>query len=231
MKRIDEKQTEFITNYLNGYDWVSSAWTKTEEDFNLDCYFSTSATTYGVEIKTFQNQTLMGTDGEINDYFKVGNTTGLCRNFRYCNVPDKDDSLAEIFAEYYGTCDTTSIEDYDEDTTPCPDEFKDKKVFIVNASAISGGKEIVMSNYSKWFKLNSGHNMLIIMAQDGLFIFTEKAIKKAFLGYCRMKTKHTNNSNALIKDFNEYYELKALLDMSYGKFIPMNISKDILKNN
>lgn len=230
MRRIDEKQTEFINNYLMGYDWVTSAWTSTEEDFKFDCYFKTSANTYGVEIKTLQNQYIMS-GSEISDYFKIGNTSGLTRNFRYCNVPNKKDDLEEIFAEYYGSVDTTSLEEYDNDTTPMPEEFKHKKVWIVNASAIAGGKEIVMSNYSKWYKLKTGHNMLIIMAQDGLFIFTEKAINKAFLGYCRMKCRHTNNSNAVYTDTNEYYELKALLDMSYGKFIPMDISKNILKNN
>ena len=232
MKRIDEKQIDFLNDYLlKNYDWITSAWTDSEETFGWDSYITTSAgTKYGIELKTAQNHTLM--DGDtINEYFNIECTTGLCRNFRYCYIPNKDEELENIFCEYYDSIDTNSLEDYDEDCTPMPEEYKGKNVWIVNASIIMQGTEIVMSNKSKWYKLMSGQNMLILMAQDGLMIFTPKAIRKAFMGYARMKCKHTNNANAVTKDFNVYYEVKALLDMNFAKYVPINIDKEILKNN
>lgn len=231
MIRIDEKQTEFLNQYLvNNYDWITSAWTSKDETFEWDSNISTSAGTYGIELKTIQNHTLYN-NGTINDYFNIDCTTGLTRNFKYCNVPNKAADLDEIFLDYYGSIDTTTLDEYDNDVTPIPEEYVGKNVWIVNASMMCHNREVVMSNKSKWYKLMSGKNILILMAQDGLMIFTPSALRKAFIGYCRMKCRHTNNANAAHVDFSTNYELKALLDMSYAKYIPLNIDKEILKNN
>lgn len=232
--RKDKKQIDFVMTWLNQYDWVKDTWTTSDdEDYDLDCYFSTSSTTYGVEVKSFRPTTLdtfINENGNYNDYFRIGNTTGLTRNFRYCNCPSSEQSIDEIAAEYADSIDTTSNEEYEADNTPMPEEYKNKYVMVVNACMVpKKGPMTVMSKGCKWVKLNkenNGHNILVYMCSNGLMVFSNPA--KAFIGYARMSTPHSTQMTTYInKDVN--YELKALLDLSYAKFIPIKIDKNILR--
>lgn len=236
MKTIDYLSKEFICQWQKeNFAWISDVTIEDEEretggwDLTLT---TTAGTKYSEEIKTISSAKFLNEYGEFSDYFSVtGN--GICRNMRYCNVPNSGDSLEEIFVEYYNSYCTNTIEDYDMDETPIPTNLKDKKIWIVNASAIArNGSEIVMSNQCKWWKLVEEKGILILMAEDGVIVFTPKMLREAFCGYARMKCKHINNANAAYKDNQHYsYELKALIDLSKGKLFKINVQKKILNTH
>lgn len=237
MKTIDYPSKKFIHDWeLANFDWIKDVSIEDieQETGGWDLYLTTTAdTVYGQEIKTISTTTFLNEDGELNDYFSTSCSTGICRNARYINLPYSSDTCEEIFAEFYSINITDTIEDYDKDETPVPTNLKDKKIWICNASVMArNGKEINMSNYCKWYKLNSQKSVLILMASDGIMVFTPAMLRKAFCGYLRLKCKHINNANAPYNENQHYcYELKAAIDLSKGKFFPISIPKDVLNTH
>lgn len=234
MKAIDLKSKQFVTEWeANTFPWITSVSIETEEDGGWDATLSTTAGTYPQEIKTISTSSFKDEFGEFNSYFNTDCTTGIARNFCYANVPCSSDTLDEIFAEYYGICDTTSFEDYEEDVTPCPENLQGKNIWIINASVVlRNGKEIVMSNKSKYYKLMSEKAIFVLMASDGIIVFTPTMLRQAFCGYVRMKCKHINNENAVYQTNQNYgYELKAVIDLDKGKFFKMDIPKNVLNTH
>ena len=237
MKTIDYPSKKFVHDWeLKNFPWIADVSIEDieEETGGWDLYLTTTAgTVYGQEIKTISTTTFLNADGELNDYFSTSNSSGICRNVSYMNLPNSSDTCEEIFAEFYSTNITDSIEDYDNDETPIPSNLVDKKIWICNASVMArNGKEIVLSNYCKWFKLMNQKSVLVLIASDGIILFTPAMLRKAFCGFLRKKCKHINNANAPYNTNQHYsYELKAAIDLTKGKFFQMNVPNDVLNTH
>lgn len=112
-------------------------------------------------------------------------------------------------------------EEFWADETPSPD-FGDKPLQMLNAADKYGRKE-----NAKLTKLLRDGCGLVYLAEDGLLLFSPKQLKDAIVGYGWVYLAHTKELN----DTSKKFEYKALIDMSKGKFIPVNnVPKELLDN-
>lgn len=112
-------------------------------------------------------------------------------------------------------------EDIEEDETPYPIELKDKRVVILNATDKWGN-----TNNGKLGKLLRTNAGLIYLAQDGILSFSPRQLKDAIITYGYLKCRHTKE----IPNSREcHWELKVLLDIDRGKYIPLDdVPQDLL---
>lgn len=101
-----------------------------------------------------------------------------------------------------------------------------KYAYIISASTLPNLQEF--SDKSKYFKLKTdNHSMFVLTSYDGVLIFTHEQFINAFLGYGYMMCSHTQDFSNKTKS----YELKALIDLSYGRYFKFSHNeKDIILN-
>ena len=69
---------------------------------------------------------------------------------------------------------------------------------------------------------------LVYLAQDGLLIYTPKQLREALMGYVYYKNaSHGTSLTPYHNRLNPHWELKAIINLNKGKFIPCEVPKDI----
>lgn len=82
---------------------------------------------------------------------------------------------------------------------------------------------------SKWSKMIKEEAYLTYLAKDGLLIFTPEQLKEAFLGVAYyLNASHGTNLNPYHDKFSPHYELKALINLNKGKWIPWDVPPEII---
>ena len=230
--RNDIKALEWISNHQEErYDWVSSCTYSVEEDYGIDLTLTTvNGLTAKEEVKTSRNHTIKDEKGEFNDYYSLSTYTGMYRNLYWGNLPNKDDEIRKLRSvDYYSINFYPTTEEQAEmgfNPRETPAEFKDKYVYVLNASSINrwnGNVEIMPYNCKAYQMFKEPNSCLIYIAEDGYLIWNPKQLREAFLGYVWMYCKHTND----FQNQDKSYELKAMFDMSKAKFIKTDVPKEI----
>ena len=203
MSRVDYEVLKFVCQKLNEFnaEYECGFLMKgEEEDYGLDLLF-TGITEEESRFETeYEVKTMRG---RYNDREFLTKVAGRNRSCRYCES-------------------ARTYEDFDRDTTPMPEEFK-------------GGKPIMMINSTdkygnltgKWHKLEEVKGGLIFVRAGEILVFTQKALKKAFLGFVWINCSHTTDFG----DRCRYWERKAAIDIDkYSTRIKCKVPEKFLKN-
>lgn len=185
MFRVDYEVLEFVCQKVNEYvaEYECGISMKgEEEDYGLDLLFTGITEADKYYETEYEVKTMRG---RYNDREFLTKIAGRNRSCRYCYS-------------------ARTYEDFDRDKTPMPEEFK-------------GGKPIMMINSTdkygnltgKWHKLEEVKGGLIFVKEGEILIFTQEALKKAFLGFVWIKCSHTTDFG----DRGRHWERKAAIDI------------------
>lgn len=216
--KIENKINQYVADFMiDNYNFITDITIPQEEDYKSYDIIFTATTTQGEiiegtqEVKSILHYPLK-VDGEFRDYFS-NNTAGIKTKFLFGNVPEANPNTDELPFKWVKEPTYAKM----------PEEIKDKPIYILNAEDLHGN----IKN-SKWHHMHKNKTGLTIVAEDGLIMFNHKQLKSAFLGYGWYKNKsHTELIN---KKYDPRYELKAIIDISKGKFYKKDLN-NLFKNN
>lgn len=217
-----------VSNLLktNFPEWYINDYIPIEEDFNLDLTFTAKTDNiehrYEMEIKTDRYGPYMIGEEVAKNWYACrdchDNPKSIGNNMRFCDVPPSSMTITQL-TEW-----TTSMtyEEINKDTTPIPENIKNKPIYIINATMQSG--LIKKNKYeSKGYKIyRQWDRYLTYNMKDGILIFTPKRLRDAYLGYCWYLTTHTTDFKEGSKE--KIWELKIILDLSKAMYIKKNLT-------
>lgn len=195
--RKDYDRLKYVERILNdNYEWLQTH-VNEEEDYETDIQCTTSALTFGFEVKTISSSYGGLVD---NDYWTTKSARG--DKWRWCTS-------------------ASTQEEFWADRTPSPD-FGDTPIQMLNAYDKYGRRK-----GAKLTKLLDNRDGLIYLAKDGMLIFSPKALREAIIGYGWVYLPHHKELN----DKSCKFEYKALIDLSRGRFLPLNnIPKELIES-
>jgi len=90
---------------------------------------------------------------------------------------------------------------------------------------MSSGLPIYFINETKWNRIMDAKGCLCYLAPDGMLLFSNKALKDAFVGFADYYVKHTTQ----FADKRMEWEKKAVLNLEYGAYVPLSPPRELFE--
>lgn len=182
MSRVDYEVLKFVCQKLNEFnaEYECGFLIKgEEEDYGLDLLF-TGITEEGSRFeREYEVKTMRGRFNDRDYLTKVAGRNSKCR---YCNS-------GRTFEEI-------------DSCRECPD-FGNVPIMMINSTDKYGRPN------GKWHKLEEVKGGLIFVKEGEILVFTQKALKKAFLRFIWIECEHTTD----FSDRSKNLERKAAIDI------------------
>jgi len=201
IKYVFENPRSLYGNFLSSYE------VPVEEDYGPDIKATTiiNIPLY-VEVKTTEEPFFSA--GTINPYFKLD-------NYRQ---PVTFENTVTATSITTGNC----YGDRNAYSTTIPEEYKNKYYWIINAAQeYNKTQELLMTKKCKLVKMLNEQWAFAYVLKDGVLFFGPEKFEDALGPFVRVWCRHTEN----IKDKKpkeKSWELKRLIDLEKGTFIPFN---------
>lgn len=216
----DAARCEYVGDVLkNRYDWVSDVTIPTTENFYIDdTIIHTAKGDYPLEVKG-----VYGKDVNPSSEYCVNIGDWESANwYKWCESGTTIDQVPE----YIGAA---IQEELTQNRSGRPQYLNNKKVYILNAEC--GTHRI---EGSKWHKMVSNKKSnLAYLGKDGILLFNHNALingqrEGGFVWLYQKHFKEDNKEMILSDKQNMRWEYKALIDLSYGTFIPCDVPYDLI---
>ena len=219
MFKVDCEINNATASWMIGeYDWVIDATADCVENHGVDDIVftgQTGTTTFvkPCEVKSLKNYPFKY-NGEWNRYFSTDNPDGITKKMMFGNTPPPDIDILHL-PEYWSN--STHSPEY----APMPEEWKGKHIYFLNAEDVNHN----ITN-AKTYKVFIEKACVIYVGYDGIFLFSPKALKNAFLGYAWFKNKSHFNE-IFDTSLKPTYELKAVFDMDKAVYHQVSLPREL----
>lgn len=200
-----------------------------EEDYDHgDCtILTTSGTEYKIEVKTVSFE-----DSSVNpENNNCINAAKWKTNSQYILAPMSGETWSGITKEWVQEANTTISGIHGTNTYSYIEESTDKYYFINAASQWADATD------TKGYKLiNDKRGCLAFLGRDGILIFSHRTLSEAHrVSGCMWRYQsHFKEDGEEMKakgKSEKSWELKALINLKYGTFIPCEVPKSLFSND
>lgn len=204
------------------YGWVVDATADCEENHGTDDMVFTGTTGTRLFVKQCEIKSLKNFpfkyNGVWNDYFSTDNPDGITKKMMFGNVPPSNIDITHL-PEYWSN--STHTPAYGE----MPEEWKNKHIYFLNAEDVNHNVR-----NAKTYKVYKNNACVIYVGYDGIFLFSPKTLKDAFLGYAWFKNR-SHFQEIKNTESKPTYELKAVFDMDKAVYHQTYFPKELFITN